>query len=1025
MMEGMARRLTSPIFVGRSEELKTLLSTADSAESGHPALILIGGEAGVGKSRLVEEAVARLRAGNWLVIEGGAVALGEDGIPFGPIVEALRSLARQVDPDVIAEAAGPSLPELARLVPEVSPSSEIAQPGQTEWLQTRIFEGALRLFGRLGESSPVLLVIEDMHWADRSTRDLLAFLTRNARDERLLMIATFRSDELHRRHPLTAWLAETERQPHVERVDVERFGRSEVVELLTGIAGAPPGAALVDSIVRRSDGNAFFAEELAAAADEPRSSRERLPETLLGVLQVRLAAGSEDAGRLVEIAAVAGRQVEHELLAKVCGLSEVDMGLALRSAIAAQLLFVDQDAAVERYRFRHALVQEAAYDGLLPSERRVFHAAFARAIESDPGGAGVAAATRLVEIAHHWRAAQDSARALSAAIAAGDASRAVYAYAEAGRQYERAIELWDLVPVTERPTDRDLADLFDSASATATLVGDASHAVDLAKRAIELIDADTTDDHGRRARARERYGYASYLAGDTATSRRLLEEAVDLLDGTSPSTDEARVLTGLAGNLMLAGRCAESIPFAERAIESARAVGAQVIESRALNILGVDHANLGSIAAGIDLLRQSVAIALIVDDPIELPRSYANLGSMLEVGGFVEEALETSMAGAESTGRYGGELSFRWLLETNAALMLIELARYPEAAFLLEQNVQHVLPGVSTIHLYSTYAHLLLRTGDLATATRHLELARDEASNIQDAQYAIELGMVGTGIALWSGDAPVAFEIAREVLDRLLDMDDAILLGQLVMPAMHAAADIAVRARAARDPAAAKAAVDDARAVVDGYRAAMDRLPERDELAVRELGWRLAICTAELARAAGEDHPAAWEAIRPTVASRPAPFLEAYVAWRAAEAWAGRGDLSAAAAPLRDAHAIATMIGATVLAAEIAGVGRRMRIDLSAPDGAGPAKAASGISEAPESYEPAGPADPFGLTSRERDVLALVAEGYTNRRIAETLFISESTAGVHVSHILGKLGVETRTEAATIAVRLGLDQPVG
>ena len=476
---------------------------------------------------------------------------------------------------------------------------------------------------------------------------------------------------------------------------------------------------------------------------------------------------------------------------------------------------------------------------------------------------------------------------------------------------------------------------------------------------------------------------------------------------------------------MLAGRCAESIPFAERAIESARAVGAQVIESRALNILGVDHANLGSIATGIDLLRQSVAIALIVDDPIEVPRSYANLGSTLEFGGFVEEALETSLAGAESTGRYGGELSFRWLLETNAALMLIELARYPEAAFLLERNVQHVLPGVSTIHLYSTYAHLLMRTGDLATASRHLELARDEASNIQDAQYAIELGAVGTEIALWSGDATAAFEIAREVLDRLLDMDDAILLGQLVMPAMHAAADIAVRARTSRDPAAAKAAVDDARAVVDRYRAAMDRLPERDELAVHELGWRLAICTAELARAADEDDPAAWEAIRPAVAARPAPFLEAYVAWRAAEAWAGRGDLAAAVAPLRDAYAIAGTIGASILEAEIVGLGRRMRIDLSSPADRAQAHAGSAELETDYVLEPAGPADPFGLTTREREVLALVAEGYTNRRIAETLFISESTAGVHVSHILGKLGVETRTEAATIAVRLGLDLPQG
>ncbi len=256
-------------------------------------------------------------------------------------------------------------------------------------------------------------------------------------------------------------------------------------------------------------------------------------------------------------------------------------------------------------------------------------------------------------------------------------------------------------------------------------------------------------------------------------------------------------------------------------------------------------------------------------------------------------------------------------------------------------------------------------------------------------------------------------------------MDDAILLGQLAMPAMHAAADIAVRARTARDPAAAEAAVDDARAVIDRYRAATERLPEQDELAIREIGWRMAICEAELARAAGEDDPATWEAIRPAVAARPAPFVEAYVAWRAAEAWAGRGDLTAAVAPLREAHAIAARIGATVLAAEIAGVGRRLRVDLSTPVDGAPARRRPRVSEAADSDEPAAAADPFGLTSREREVLALVAEGYTNRRIAETLFISESTAGVHVSHILGKLGVETRTEAATIAVRLGLDQPAG
>jgi DNA-binding CsgD family transcriptional regulator len=324
-----------------------------------------------------------------------------------------------------------------------------------------------------------------------------------------------------------------------------------------------------------------------------------------------------------------------------------------------------------------------------------------------------------------------------------------------------------------------------------------------------------------------------------------------------------------------------------------------------------------------------------------------------------------------------------------------------------------------------TFAHLLLRTGDLATARRHLELARDEASGIEDAQFAIDIHMVGTEIAVWGGDPVGGFQIAREGLDRLVDMDDAILLGQLVMPAMHAAADIAVRARTARDPTGAEAAVADAREVLDRYRAATTRLQDQDELATRELGWRMAICTAELARAAGEDDPATWQAIRPAVAARPAPFVEAYVAWRTAEAWAGRGDLAAAAAPLREAHAIAMMIGASLLTAEITGLARRLRVDLAAGEARTRVEGASAVAEAGESYEPAGPTDPFGLTSREREVLGLVAEGYTNRRIAETLFISESTAGVHVSHILAKLGVETRTEAATVAVRLGLDQPVG
>ena len=479
-----------------------------------------------------------------------------------------------------------------------------------------------------------------------------------------------------------------------------------------------------------------------------------------------------------------------------------------------------------------------------------------------------------------------------------------------------------------------------------------------------------------------------------------------------PSIRQARVLTGLARNLMLAGRSADSVPYAERAIESARTIGHEGIESAALNVLGVDRATLGDIAAGIDLLRRSLALADPVEDPTGIPRGQANLGSVLEMGGFVEEALAVSLAGAESARGFGGELSFRTFLEVNAAAMLLELGRYPEAADLLERRASRVLPGVTTIHLHVTLAHLHGRTGDFDAARHHLAIAGDEAVGLADAQFVIDLHAFGTEIALWEGDPAAALAVAQAGFARLIDRDDGIILGALAMPAVHAAADLALKARDARDPASVAAAIRAATEVIDAYRAATDRLPERDALATREIGWRMALCEAELARASGSDGGAAWDDVRPALAARPAPFLEAYVLWRAGDAYAAAGDMDAAADRLRDAHRIAAAIGARPLLERIDGLGRRLRLEL----------ATSEAKEAPAPYATRVETDPFGLTSREREVLALVAEGYTNRRIAETLFISESTAGVHVSNILGKLGVGSRTEAAAVAVRLGLDR---
>ncbi len=373
------------------------------------------------------------------------------------------------------------------------------------------------------------------------------------------------------------------------------------------------------------------------------------------------------------------------------------------------------------------------------------------------------------------------------------------------------------------------------------------------------------------------------------------------------------MLTGLAANLMLAGRSGESRPVAERAIAAARALGDRGIESRAMGILGVDLATLGDVAGGIDLLRRSLALASPADDPAAILAPTPISAPSSRWVGFVEQALEVSLAGVESTRRYGTELSFGIFLEVNAAAMLIELARYAEAADLLERNVSRALPGVSTVHLYVTMAHLAIRTGDLAAAQRHLEIAQAAAEGIEDAQFVIDLYTFRTEIALWEGDPDAAVSIAREGFDRLAQMDDAVILGQLAIPAVQAAADVAVKARTGRHAEAAAAAVEAARDVVDRYRASTARMSEPDALAEHEIGWRMALCTAELGRSSGNDDPAAWDGVRPALLARPAPFLEAYVLWRAAEAYAGRGDSASAVDRLRAAHAIASSIGASLL----------------------------------------------------------------------------------------------------------------
>ena len=356
----MTDRVTSTSFVGREEELRRLQRGLQSAAAGEPGTLLIAGEAGVGKTRLVHEFAERV-GGEAQVLLGSCIQLSGGGLPYGPIVDALRPLTRDLDPAELNELLGPTSDDLTRLLPGTTPrpSRRLAEP-VSEYAQVRLFELLLRFLDRLGGRRPVVLVVEDAHWADRSTLDLLVFLIRMARQERLLVLATYRSDELHSQHPLRMVLAELDRSWHLEHVELARFTRAELAALVGNILGHPPPPAMVQRIFTRSEGNAFLAEELLAAEASSQPGRA-LPRRLQAMLLARLATLTADTRQVLRVAATVGRPIEHQLLAAASQLPEERLVAAVREAVDRQLLVADQDA----YGFRHVLLLEAVYGELI------------------------------------------------------------------------------------------------------------------------------------------------------------------------------------------------------------------------------------------------------------------------------------------------------------------------------------------------------------------------------------------------------------------------------------------------------------------------------------------------------------------------------------------------------------------------------------------------------------------------------------------------------------------------------------
>jgi hypothetical protein len=483
ILKDMSARMRSPVLVGRAEHLATLDAALDRVRTGGSSTLLIGGEAGIGKSRLVSEFAGGAGAAGARVLTGGCLDLGADGLPFAPFAAVLRELVRGLGVDgVAALLPAQATREFARLLPEFGEADREADPAVA---RARLFEQVLTLLEHLAEAGPVVLIIEDAHWADPSTRDLTAFLIGSQQVlDGILIVVTYRSDELHRTHPLRPLLAELGRLSWVERMELPRLGRLQADELVAHLTGREPERWLADEIYERGEGNPLFVEELLCCDG---GLTAELPESLRDLLLAAVQRLPEETQELLRAASAGGQRTGHALLAAVTGLAGDDLAgddlvHRLRPAVAANVLRADEDG----YAFRHALIREAIYDDLLPGERTRLHTRFAEVLGSDAGL--VAPGRGLIEQAHHYYYAHDIPGALVSAWQAAAAAGHALAHAEQLTLLARVLELWDKVPDAAERIGASHLLVLEQAATAARNAEDTERGIAFASAALKEVD---------------------------------------------------------------------------------------------------------------------------------------------------------------------------------------------------------------------------------------------------------------------------------------------------------------------------------------------------------------------------------------------------------------------------------------------------------------------------------------------------------------------------------------------------------
>ncbi|MFK4104398.1 AAA family ATPase [Streptomyces sp. NPDC019531] len=973
----MSQISISAPLIGRDDELGRLSGVLERARRGEARAVLVAGDAGVGKTRVLDEVAERASRAGMTVLTGHCVDLGDVGLPYLPFTEVLGALAQD---ERFADVLG-AYPVVERLLG----GGSTGDSGD----RLRLFEGIAGLLADLADIAPLLLVLEDLHWADQSSRDLLRFLLSRgilqraaggAPTHRLAVLASYRADDLHRRHPLRPLLAELVRLPAVERLELRPMGDAEVARLVRALREGPLPDTTVRRIVERAEGNAFYAEELLAATG---SGDGGVPSGLADVLLIRFEQLSDTAQQVLRTAAVAGRRVEHDLLRDAVGLPEEELEAALREAIGRQLL-VPGDG--DTYAFRHALAREAVYADLLPGERARLHGAFARLLDGRGHRAKSAA-----ERAHHYRESHELAPALAASLEAADHALRVGAPAEELRHLEAALDLWSAVEPSARPTGEgvDRVRLMLRASAAAAHTGELHRAVSLTRAALAGVGQEADSELAALVR------YT--LAGNLMTVDNLTaafaysSEALDMIPADPPS----RTWVWAAATHVLAARHVgeneTALRVARLALGRAEELGVTDAQADLLISLAVIEGGGRRSVEGREGLRRAWELARSSGNaPVEM-RALFNLAVGTFESGHLEECLPWITEGLDRA-RRAGLLSSPYPMEMRYLhlLVLYTLGRWDDCVRAASTDAE-VLPAAGGYRV-APALYVALARGDF----RAVDRARTLLEGPFDWMATLVAGIALTDAAALRGDAEAAVERMRSTVTVLTD--DAgtrpHVTVRLAALALSAVSDRATDLRLRGDQEGAHRWAETATELLASARALAVHggVPQGPE----GQAW-LARAEAEWTRAISGPDAAAW-----AKAVAAFDFGDVYELARCrlryAEALLAAERREEAAVEARAAREVFARLGAKVLLEQVDELIRRGR-----------------LADAPPTASP--------LTAREQDVLRLLARGRSNRQIGEELFISGKTASVHVSNILAKLGAASRTEAVAVAYREGLIAP--